>query len=186
MERNPNQDALNLEEAFFVQENARLLEQMRKKAEIAERRELLRRVVGIQDDAFLDRLIALGIGPERAMVLRLTPLVFVAWADGSVDENERQAILRAAAREGVVAEEMARQVLGDWLSRKPDRRILDMWKEYIRHVWERFTSEEQEQLRRNLLDATREVAKAAGGFLGIAAISAAERKMLEELESVVR
>jgi len=147
---------------------------------------MLRRVVGIQDDAFLDRLIALGIGPERAMVLRLTPLVFVAWADGSIDDREREAILRAASRQDLVAEDMARQVLGDWLERKPDQRILDMWKEYIRHVWAQFTTEEQEQVRNNLLAAPREVAEAAGGFLGLKAISAAERRVLDDLESVVR
>ncbi|HXV75857.1 MAG TPA: hypothetical protein VD788_06005, partial [Candidatus Polarisedimenticolaceae bacterium] len=72
MEFNP--DATDLEEAFFARENARLLEQLRIKTEQAERRALLRRVVDIDDDAFLDRLITLGIGPERAMVLRLTPL----------------------------------------------------------------------------------------------------------------
>ena len=176
----------DLEDAFFARENAKLLEELRKKAEREERRETLRRVVGIQDDAFLDRLIALGIGPERAMVLRLTPLVFVAWADGSVDDREREAIVRAATKQGIAAEDTARQVLGDWLTRKPDQRILEMWKEYMRQVWEKFTPEEQLQMRSNLLTATREVAQAAGGFLGLKAISAAEQKVLDELESVVR
>ncbi len=181
-----NQDGINLEEAFFAAQNAHLLERMRKKAEHAQRRDLLRRVVGIDDDAFLDRLILLGIGPERAMVLRLTPLVFVAWADGTIDDRERDAILRAAAKQGIAAEEMAKQVLGDWLMRKPDPRILELWKQYIRQVWGRFTPEEQEQMRHNLLAAAREVAKAAGGFLGIKSVSPAERKMIEDLESVIR
>jgi len=184
MERNDR--GQSLEDAFFARENARLLEEMRRKAEHTQRREMLRSVVGINDDAFLDRLIALGIGPERAMVLRLTPLVFVAWADGSIDDSEREAILRAAAKQGLAAEEMAHQLLGDWLVRKPDQRILDMWKEYIRQVWDQFTPEEREQMRHNLLEATREVAQAAGGFLGLKAISAAERRVLDDLESVVR
>ena len=178
-------DAVNLEEAFFAKENAKLLDQMRVRAERAEKREMLRRVVAIDDDAFLDRLINMGIGPERAMVLRLTPLVFVAWADGHIDPREREAILRAAAKQGLAAEDMARQVLGDWLERKPDPRILEMWKQYVRKIWERFTPEEQEQMRRNTLDATREVAEAAGGFLGLKSISAAERQVLDDLASVV-
>jgi hypothetical protein len=177
---------VDLEEAFFAGESARLLERMRKQAEHAERRDLLRRVVAIDDDAFLDRLIALGIGPERAMVLRLTPLVFVAWADGSVDDRERAAILSAATQQGVAAEETAREILGDWLERKPSPRILEMWKAYIRQIWGRFTPDEQIRLRDNLLTATREVAQASGGLLGIKAISASERGVLEELESVVR
>ena len=78
---------LDLEEEFFAKKNARLLQEMRKKTEHEEQREALRKVVAVQDDAFLDRLIAMGIVPERAMVLRLIPLIFVAWADGSVDER---------------------------------------------------------------------------------------------------
>jgi hypothetical protein len=184
MEFNP--DATDLEEAFFARENARLLEQMRIKAERAERRELLRRVVAIDDDAFLDRLVTLGIGPERAMVLRLTPLVFVAWADGKIEPEEREAILRSATEQGIAAEAMASEVLGDWLERKPDPRILDMWKQYIQHIWGRFTAEERERMRHNLIAGTRAVAEAAGGFLGMKSISPAERKVLEELEEVVR
>jgi hypothetical protein len=184
MEFNP--DAVDLEEAFFADQNARLLERLRAKAELAERRAMLRKVVGVEDDAFLDRLLALGITPERAMVLRLTPLVFVAWADGAVEPKEREAILHAAARHGLTVEEMGREVLGDWLERKPDPRILEMWKTYIRSVWTKFTDEERAKMRENLIATTREVAKAAGGVLGIHTISSAERKMLDEIEAVVR
>lgn len=179
-------DPQNLEEAFFAKENAKVLEQMQVRAERAQQRDMLRRVVAIDDDEFLDRLINLGIVPERAMVLRLTPLIFVAWADGHVDPKEREAILRAAAKQGLAAEKLAQQVLGDWLDRKPDPRILEMWKQYIRKVWERFTNEEQEQMRRNLLGAAREVAEAAGGFLGLKSISPSERQVLDDLESVIR
>jgi hypothetical protein len=184
MEFNP--DAVDLEEAFFAQQNAQLLERLRAKAERAERHALLRSVVGVQDEEFLDRLLALGITPERALVLRLTPLVFVAWADGTVEPKEREAILQAATRHGLAAEDVAQEVLGDWLVRKPDPRILEMWKTYIRSVWTKFTPDEQAQMRDNLLATTREVAKAAGGVLGIKSISAAERKILDELEAVVR
>ncbi|MDX1389576.1 MAG: hypothetical protein R3344_10330, partial [Acidobacteriota bacterium] len=89
-------DAVDLEEAFFAKENARLLRELRKKTEKEEQRERLRRVVSIRDDAFLDKLIELGIGPETVLTLRLIPLVFVAWADGSMDDRERDAILKAA------------------------------------------------------------------------------------------
>ena len=184
MEFNP--DAVDLEEAFFAEQNARLLERLRAKAERAERHAMLRRVVGVEDEEFLDRLLALGITPERAMVLRLTPLVFVAWAGGAIEPKEREAILRAAARHGLAVEEMAQEVLGDWLVRRPDPRILEMWKTYIRSVWSKFTADEQEQMRHNLLAATREVAQAAGGVLGLRSISAAERQVLDDLEAVVR
>ena len=177
--------AVDLEEAFFAKENARLLEQMRAKTETEERREMLRRVVRIQDEAFLDRLILLGIGPETAMALRLIPLVSVAWADGQMDDREREAILSAAREQGLAAEETARQVLKDWLDEKPDPRLLSLWKEYVGHIWNHFTDDEQLQMRQTLLTTAEEVANAAGGFLGLSKISAAEKEVIEDLQKAL-
>ena len=178
-------EAVNLEESFFAEENARLLEKMRAKTEKAERREMLRQVVRIQDEAFLDRLITMGIGPETAMALRLIPLVFVAWADGEMDDREREAILSAAREQGMAAEEMAREVLKNWLDHRPDPKLLGLWKDYVSHLWERFTSDEQLRMRQNLLTAAEDVASSAGGFLGISKISVAEREVIEDLRKVV-
>jgi len=176
---------VDLEEVFFAEKHARQLDELRKQAEHKDRREALRKVVRIQDDQFLDRLIAMGIRPERAMVLRLIPLIFVAWADGSVDERERNAILDAAGKQGLAAEDLAQELLGDWLERRPDPKLLDTWKAYIREIWKQFTPDEQLQMRANLLASTREVAEAAGGFLGIASISSAEREVLDDLEGIL-
>ena len=104
--------AVNLEDAFVAEENARLLEEMRAKTEKEERRNMLRQVVRIKDEAFLDRLITMGIGPETAMALRLIPLVFVAWADGEMDDKEREAILNAAREQGLASEEIVRHQRG--------------------------------------------------------------------------
>jgi len=177
--------AVDLEEAFFAKENARLLQELREKTEHRERRDLLRQVVRIHDDAFLDRLIALGIGPETAMALRLIPLTFVAWADGSVDAKEREAILGAAREQGVAAEHLAQKLLGDWLETKPHPRLLELWKEYIGHIWNRFSDDEQIEMRKNLLSATEDVASAAGGFLGLGKISSAERAVIDDLMKLV-
>ena len=81
-------DARALEEAFFAKDNARLLKQMREKKQ----REELREVVQIKDEAFLDRLIELGINPETVLALTLVPLTAVAWADGILEDRERYAV----------------------------------------------------------------------------------------------
>jgi hypothetical protein len=173
---------LKLEEEFFSRENTRLLESLRKRSVEEQRRDLLRQVVRIRDEAFLNRLLAMGIGPETALALRLVPLVFVAWADHRVDERERDAVMRAAEQQGLVAEQLAQGLLRDWLTHEPDPRMLTLWKDYVGHIWNRFTPDEQWQMRKNLLESAREVAEAAGGFLGLAKISAAERALLDELE----
>ncbi len=182
MDQGHRREGVDLEEAFFAKESARLLEQLRAKDEKEEQREMLRQVVRIKDEAFLDRLIALEIRPETAMALRLIPLVTVAWADGHMDDREREAILNAAREQGLAAEEMSRQVLRDWLESKPDVRLLNLWKDYIRHIWNKFTDDEQFQMRQNLLSAAEEVASSAGGFLGLAKISAAEQEVIDDLK----
>lgn len=167
----------------FGPEHATLLEHFRKKTGREARRDALREVVRIPDQAFLDRLLAMDIGPEKALTLRIVPLVFVAWADGAPDERERAAVLRAAAAQGLVAERVSRDLLAGWLARTPDPRLLEHWKREVGRVWNRFTTDEQLKMRHNLLGAAREVAEAAGSFLGLTSgISAAEKAVLSELE----
>ena len=181
------QEPMDLEDAFFVRENARLLEGMRRKADEKARRQQLSDVVQVKDEAFLDRLVAMGITPATVLALRLIPLVFVAWADGHLDEKERAAVLRAAKAGSGGAEEATERLLADWLSHKPQPRLLDLWREYVSHIWAHFTRDEQLKMRQNVLRSTREVAEAAGGFLGLTSkISPEERKVLEEFERLLK
>lgn len=175
--------AARLVSAFYADDTG-LLDDLRRQVEDAERRNLLREVVKIQDDAFLNRLIALGITPESALALALIPLVCVAWADGKLDDKEREAILRAAAERGGAAERIGRRLLERNLSRPPDPRLLTMWKAHAGALWGCFTADERWRMRRNVLQSARDVAEAAGGFLGLTSrLSPEERKLLEELES---
>ena len=80
---------------------------------------------------------------------------------------------------------MAHRALKDWLKQQPDPKLLSLWKDYLRRIWSSFTEDEQLQMRENLLNAAREVANAAGGFLGMAKTSATERQVLEDLEKSV-
>ena len=88
---NPN--ARDLEEEFFAKENQRLLERLREKRQRETRRAALREVMPKADDAFIDHMLELGIGPETILAITFVPLVTVAWADGNVADNEREAIL---------------------------------------------------------------------------------------------
>lgn len=176
-------DARTLEDAFFTKENARLLEQLKEK----QKREALREMVQIKDETFLDRLIELGIGPETVLALTLVPLIAVAWADGTLDGRERDAIIKAAEEKGVSPETAGHQLLETWLSRRPERELFDSWKQYVRGIWETFTDEERQRMRERTLDWALAVAEASGGFLGvISKVSPAERVVIEELEKVLR
>ena len=133
-------DSLNaagksLEDAFFAKENARLLEKLRAKAKQEERRKALRDVIQIQDEGLVDHLLQLGLGPETILAITLIPLAMVAWADGSIEPREREAILQAAAQKGVAPGSIAGQVLESWLKQPLDSQLVETWKRYIRTIW---------------------------------------------------
>jgi tellurite resistance protein len=182
-----NPDARSLEDAFFVRENAKLLDEMRKKAVLQERRDALRQVIKDADDALLDHLLALGVNAETALAMSMLPLVRVAWADGAIDAKEREALMRAVEQRGMHPGTPGHNLLSSWLEHKPGEAIEAAWEKYIRSLWPSLEPHERDELRERLLRLARTVAEAAGGFLGLGSkISPAERAVLEEIEAALR
>lgn len=180
-------DARALEEAFFTKQNALLLEQLRAKARHEERRQALHEAAPNADDALLDHLIELGIGPETVLAIVLVPLAVVAWADGAIDARERAAILRAAAEHGIRPPSAAFVLLESWLGERPDPGMLDAWKRYVKTVWGAFDEEERRQMHERMIGLARGVAQAAGGFLGLGSkIAPPEQAVLDELDAALR
>jgi hypothetical protein len=172
----------SLEEAFFAQHNQRLLRKLREQAAHRERQEALARATGISNVELLDRLIELDVNVERAAAFTLVPVVEVAWADGEVQAKEREAILKAAAQHGLAPGTLAYELVESWLERAPDPRLLQVWKAYTSAFAASLTPEQRQALRHDLLHRAHAVAEAAGGFLGMASVSKAERAMIEEME----
>jgi hypothetical protein len=176
-----------LENAFFAKENARLLEQLRETARQQERREALRAVIRIDDEALVDHLLALGLGPETILAVTLVPLAMVAWADGEIQPQERAAILKAAAEKGIAPDSVGGQMLENWLARQPDPQVVDAWKRYTQAIWPSLSAHEREEIRQMGLEQARAVAETAGGFLGLTSkVSAKERAVLEELSALLK
>ena len=73
-------------------------------------------------------------------------------------------------------------LLRNWLQTKPDARLLEVWKGYIDELKESLGERSKTHLKIGTMGRARAIAEAAGGFLGVASISTAEKKMLEELE----
>ena len=177
--------AKDLEETFFAKENERLLRELRQKAKIDEKRKALSVVVKAKDPAIIDHLLELGVGPESILAVGLVPLAAVSWADGRLDDKERKAILRAASERGVDPGSANYTMLEVWLKEKPNRQLMDAWKKYARAIWEELTEHEKAIMRESILGKAREIAEAAGGFLGVASITPQEKALLEELEKVL-
>ncbi len=171
----------SLEDAFFLEEDKRLLEQLRTLRAMQETKESLAKASGIDNNAVLEKLVKLDIRPETVASLALVPLVEIAWADDVVDEKEKAAILNASTS-FFNAGSIDHGILKQWMTHRPPARLLKAWAHYIQGLCERLTPEEKEGLRQNLLGHAEMVAKASGGLLGIGAISRAEKAMLNKLE----
>ncbi len=171
-----------LEDSFFAMENARLLEKLKKKEAEAVKRQAFKDIANIENDALIEALIELEIEAHTIAALSIFPLVAVAWADGEIQAKERKAILKAAAEGGIEAGSDNFALLENWLNHKPGPELFATWKEYAQAIEERLDSVVGNELKERLMTRTTAIAEAAGGFLGIGAISSAEQGVLDELE----
>jgi hypothetical protein len=176
-----------LEESFFAQQDRKLMEKLKAQIQIEEKKQGLAVASGLHDDQVLLALVELGLDAKTVAALTLAPLVEVAWAspDG-VSKKERAAILQAAEAQGVTDGAPAHTILEDWLTHRPGPELLAAWKDYVAALRQSTDPKVFEQLRDEILDRAEGVAQAAGGFLGVAAVSSSEKAMLSELEKAFR
>jgi hypothetical protein len=171
-----------LEDSFFMERDQQLLERMRLELETMEERKHLAHVSGILDEQVLLNLVKAGVRAETLAAVSLIPLVEVAWSDGAVSEDERTAVLKAAAESGIAEGTAAYEMLGRWLQERPDVRVIATWKEYVGALVKSMPADATLVLGR-----CRQVAEAAGGFLGLTSkISAVEKARIEEFERVMQ
>ena len=179
-----NQIGSKLEDAFFLKEDQKLIEKYKQLKQMEETKQKLSELSGVKDEAILNKMIELNIRPETLVSLLMVPLVEVAWADGEVDEKEKQAILSAAEKKGITKGGIELDVLERWLAHKPDAKLLETWIHYTRALCERMQPVGRVALKEDLLGRARGIAEAAGGFLGLGnKISDAEESMLRQLET---
>ena len=171
-----------LEDSFFAKENARVLQELRAASVREEKKKEFREYLNIENEEVLDALISLEVEPETLVAFTLVPLVEVAWADGEIQPKERDAIIKAANERGVEKGSPTCNLLENWLQAPPDPKLLEAWRGYMEELTGSLGELSRAHLKSGTMGRARAIAEAAGGFLGIASISAAEKKMLEELE----
>ncbi len=172
-----------LEEKFFQERDKQLLQAMREKTAATQRRQALAEVSGISDEELLDQLDQLDIGTETIAALSLFPLVAVAWADGSIDQKEHQAVIAAAEQKGMEKDGPGHELLDHWLEKKPDAGLMTAWKNYAAALSHTLSEPAKAALKDEVLGRARSVAAAAGGLLGFGnKVSNSEQAVLDELE----
>ena len=161
---NDYREAIRLREAELVAVNA------------------LREASGITDEATLRRLAGLGIRAETLAALTMIPIVEVAWADGQMDERERDAILGGAESVGIEPGTPSYGLLRIWTEDAPAPDLFAAWREFIGALGNELEPDERTRLREKLVGRARTVAEAAGGILGVDPVSPEERKILSALD----
>jgi uncharacterized tellurite resistance protein B-like protein len=177
-----------LVDEFFKREEAKKLDQYKAALAQQRNREELQRASGIKDADLLNHLISIGFSADTLAAIALVPLVHVAWADGKVQAKEREAILKAAAAKGIGKEDPAAQMLSAWLNesgREPTE-LFATWKQYVSSLAAALKPEQLIKLEQQITGFAREVASAAGGFLGIRSISQAEERALNDIQAVFK
>ena len=170
-----------LEEAFFAKKNRELQQKLHEKVARENAIDELRSSSSIEDEAVLEELYELGISSETVAALELVPLVQVAWADGRVDPEEKEALLKAAAAAGVDEGSASYEMLEGWLREPPGEEMLSAWREYVAGLAANCSEGSREALKAVTLGRAEEIAEAAGGFLGVGRVSASEKDVLASL-----
>ncbi len=147
-------------------------------------REQLASATGFQDPELIDHLVDGGFEPTTLAALALVPMVFVAWADGSVTPSERKTVMSLALKRGLDSEPMSLQMLETWLQKHPPRPLWKLWKEYAAALHETVSPTLSELLATEILAQATAVAEASGGTLGFGKVSNEEQKILDEIANI--
>jgi hypothetical protein len=175
----------SLEEQFFRKEQAKQLEALRAKRERGAEIEALREASGVSDEAVLGELVDLGVSAASLTAFALMPLAYVAWANGTLEDAERDAVLRAASELGITEDSPAHGFLIDLLAARPAGTLMDHWEQFVAALRKQAGANAFSAIAGDVAGRARDVAEAAGGILGIGAVSHAESEALARIESAL-
>lgn len=169
------------EEEYFQREDAEKKAKIRRQRQLEalqqqERAEIARTLETSEEIA--EEAMELGFDAETARVLPLVPMIQIAWADGKVTRAENAEVEAKAAQFGVHPDTAAHDFLELLLDEEPSDLFFERVNQVIHHIVD---EDPGGDIRSNVLDWSKAVAEASGGFFGMAnPISKAERKILDE------
>ncbi|HYX36380.1 MAG TPA: hypothetical protein VE954_25015 [Oligoflexus sp.] len=174
----------SLEEEFFARQNQELMQKLRAQKTRAETKTQLSQYSGIKDDSVLESLLNQNIQPSTLVALTFVPLILTAWADRTMETAERNAILKAMAEQGIDVNHAAYELLSDWLKEAPGPHLFETWKTYVKGLGQTMERTAFLNLKTQIMQRTRSVAEAAGGYLGLGSkVSAIEKEQMTQLEN---
>lgn len=171
-----------LEDEFFHKENEAKLAKLREQLSVKESKEELKKASGMTDDTVIDKLVGLGLRGTTVAALSLVPLIAVAWADGELQDNERESILQAANAKGMGPGTPGHEILTSWLVKKPDDTLVGAWQDYMKALMAQLNDEQVRMLKNQIVGFAKVIAESAGGVLGFGKVSGKEKEVLARIE----
>lgn len=171
-----------LEDGFFRQVDKELLQRMKRKSELARDQNELVWATGITDESVLAELIELGIHSNTVLALWTFPLVWVAWSDGQIDQQQRAGILTTASELGHHKATASYELIESWLDFKPDSKLKKAWKDYMAFVCESVSEETRQAIQRDTTRRCRQLADSASFRYGFDIVERAQDAVIREIE----
>ena len=174
------------EQAYFRQQDAKLIAKLRQKAQLSEIVHALAEKLRADEPALVERIQKLGVTLDTGSAFILAPLVEVAWVDGEVSDAERDTILQIAKQRGVSPESADYGQLLDWLAHRPSDEVFRTALEAIRIGLSVLPPDESEQRIATIIKACEEVAQAKGWLtemLRLDGVSYAESAVIAAIRS---
>jgi hypothetical protein len=140
---------------------------------------------GIVDSSLLEELLRFEIKPDLIRALDVSPLFFMAWADGDMDVCEDQFIHDYLRRLEAPISGASYRLVCHWFNVPPAAEYLSAWQVYMRGKLPTLAPAERSAMHHALVRLVTNLAQCSGGFLGFGSrISSAEHAMLRKLETV--
>jgi hypothetical protein len=133
----------------------------------------LRDRAGVADVATAERLRRLGFTDATVVLIRMMPLLAVAWADGHITDAEREAVISEARSYGIARDSAADRQLADWLMDAPS--------EIVREAAVDILAGSILGDAKRVIAACHTVASASGGAFGLRKVSAPEQDVLDRI-----
>jgi hypothetical protein len=175
----------SFEERYFHMKDAELVEKLHAVFRRSLDRDELKKITGLSDEAILDRLLDLNVRGEMMTAFKLLPLVEIAWADGTLDHREADAVAHAASRFGVTPGP-AMERLREWLRRGPTPELRALWRRYAEELRKTLTPQQLDEFRDDLLKTARGIADCSGGVLNVFFnTSESEKRIIEAVRAAL-
>ena len=180
-----------MEANYFRQQDAKLLEQLRKESTLDEIAVALGEKLQVDNPDLLARVRELGVTVDTAPAFFAAPLVQVAWAEGSVSKREEATVLRLARERGIEEGSPAYVQLTEWLVVRPADALFDTAAEVINAGFAVLPPKESEERIQRVIEACHKVAEASGSelakLLGLGdGVSRTEASMLDAINKKLR